>query len=151
MMDYFTLIKKHEGLRLRPYRCTKGKLTIGWGRNIDAKGLPDFAKPYFDKHKRITREMADMILAIDVADAVREAKILFKTFDKLCLPRQAVTVDMLFQMGMKRVSKFKKTIAAVNKGDWQMAYKEMLDSDWYRDDTPERAEEDANIMQRGQW
>lgn len=25
---------RHEGLRLRPYRCTAGKLTIGIGRNL---------------------------------------------------------------------------------------------------------------------
>ncbi len=26
---------RHEGLRLKPYRCTAGKLTIGTGRNLD--------------------------------------------------------------------------------------------------------------------
>ena len=26
---------RHEGLRLKPYRCTAGKLTIGIGRNLD--------------------------------------------------------------------------------------------------------------------
>jgi hypothetical protein len=25
---------RHEGLRLKPYRCTAGKLTIGIGRNL---------------------------------------------------------------------------------------------------------------------
>ncbi len=25
---------RHEGLRLRPYRCPAGKLTIGYGRNL---------------------------------------------------------------------------------------------------------------------
>jgi len=26
---------RHEGLRLKAYRCTTGKLTIGYGRNLD--------------------------------------------------------------------------------------------------------------------
>ncbi len=26
---------RHEGLRLKPYRCPAGKLTIGIGRNLD--------------------------------------------------------------------------------------------------------------------
>ena len=26
---------RHEGLRLKPYRCTAGKLTIGIGRNLE--------------------------------------------------------------------------------------------------------------------
>lgn len=32
-------IKRHEGYRGGPYRDTKGKLTIGYGRNLDAKPL----------------------------------------------------------------------------------------------------------------
>ena len=30
---------KHEGFRLKPYRCTAGKLTIGIGRNLDDRGI----------------------------------------------------------------------------------------------------------------
>jgi len=30
---------RHEGLRLKPYRCTAGKLTIGIGRNLDDCGF----------------------------------------------------------------------------------------------------------------
>ena len=33
------LIKKHEGLRLFPYKCSVGKLTIGYGRNIEDTGI----------------------------------------------------------------------------------------------------------------
>lgn len=30
---------RDEGLRLKPYRCAAGKLTIGVGRNLDDKGI----------------------------------------------------------------------------------------------------------------
>ena len=30
---------RHEGLRLKPYRCTAGRLTIGIGRNLDDRGI----------------------------------------------------------------------------------------------------------------
>ncbi|MDY0127369.1 MAG: hypothetical protein RBR69_04500 [Candidatus Cloacimonadaceae bacterium] len=30
---------RHEGLRLKPYRCTAGKLTIGIGRNLNDCGI----------------------------------------------------------------------------------------------------------------
>lgn len=30
---------RHEGVRLKPYRCTVGKLTIGIGRNLDDCGI----------------------------------------------------------------------------------------------------------------
>jgi len=39
-MNVRDLIKKHEGLRLTPYRCSAGYRTIGWGHNLDAAGEP---------------------------------------------------------------------------------------------------------------
>ncbi len=30
---------RHKGLKLKPYRCTAGKLTIGVGRNLDDCGI----------------------------------------------------------------------------------------------------------------
>jgi len=30
---------RHEGLKLKPYRCTAGKLTIGIGINLDVCGI----------------------------------------------------------------------------------------------------------------
>ena len=32
-------LKKFEGLRLSPYRCPAGKWTIGYGHNLEARGL----------------------------------------------------------------------------------------------------------------
>ncbi|HOE90389.1 MAG TPA: lysozyme, partial [Candidatus Cloacimonadota bacterium] len=31
------MLKKHEGLVLKPYKCSAGKLTIGYGRNLEAR------------------------------------------------------------------------------------------------------------------
>ena len=45
---------------------------------------------------------------------------------------------MVFQMGRPRVSKFKKTLKAINEGDFTTAADEMLDSRW-ADQTFERA------------
>ena len=46
------LIARHEGLRLKPYHCTGGKLTIGYGRNLDDVG--------------ISRAEAEMLRAADI-------------------------------------------------------------------------------------
>ena len=32
---------RHEGLRLTPYRCPAGRLTIGVGRNLEEKGISE--------------------------------------------------------------------------------------------------------------
>ena len=40
-MNLTDRVKMHEGLRLKPYRCTSGKLTIGYGRNIEDNGITE--------------------------------------------------------------------------------------------------------------
>ena len=35
------MIKRHEGLRLKPYKCTAGKTTIGYGRNLTNVGISE--------------------------------------------------------------------------------------------------------------
>jgi len=51
---------------------------------------------------------------------------------------EGVLIEMVFQMGRPRVSKFKKTLKAINEGDFTTAADEMLDSRW-ADQTFERA------------
>ena len=43
---------------------------------------------------------------------------------------QEVIVNMCFNMGAPRLSKFKKFIGGVNAGDWNTAAVEMMDSRW---------------------
>ena len=54
------LIAKHEGLRLKPYKDSVGKLTIGYGRNLDDVG--------------ISQEEAEILFSADVAQARKEAE-----------------------------------------------------------------------------
>lgn len=130
-------IKDDEGLRLRPYRCSKGKLTIGWGFNLDANPIPV--------------EVAELLLKHSLKTADSDARAIFRNFDSLSEARQGVLINMALQLGKSRLSGFKKFIAAVARSDWQAASKEMLDSKWAKEDTPERAERLANIFQRGEW
>ena len=55
-------LKTDEGLRLKPYHCTAGALTIGYGRNLDAVG--------------ITEAEADILLKADIDIAARGAQAL---------------------------------------------------------------------------
>ena len=75
---------RHEGLRLKPYRCTAGKLTIGVGRNLDDNG--------------ITRKEAQSLLANDVNRAEAEVMRIVPQFHALDEVRQAVLIDMLFNV-----------------------------------------------------
>jgi len=68
----------------------------------------------------------------------------------LCVPRQAVLVNMAFQMGIQGVQKFKKTLSLVEMGDYDGAADGMLKSLWAKQ-TPNRAAEMAQQMRSGQW
>ncbi len=128
-------IKRDEGRRLKPYKCTEGYWTIGYGRNLDVNG--------------ITPEEADHIFNNDY-DRARDIATLFPCWTTLNGPRQAVLVNMIFQMGAKGVMKFRLMQKALDERDWSRAAEEMLDSKWHRQ-TPERAERLAIQMRTGKW
>ena len=58
---------------------------------------------------------------------------------------QRVCINMAFNLGRNRLSKFKKMITAVNEGNYQKAADEMIDSKWYRQ-VGRRSEELVEIM-----
>lgn len=117
---YKNLTKDFEGLRLKPYRCSAGKLTIGYGRNIEDIG--------------ISKEEAYMMFESDFNRAMEDAKKLCEAFNinyrHLSESRFYVLTDMMFNLGYDRLSKFKKMLTALSKSDYDSAAKEMLDSKW---------------------
>lgn len=127
--------KRFEGLALFPYKCTAGEWTIGYGHLI--KG-------------GITLAAAEIILDEDLAKAEREARGNFPWFEKLNGPRQAVVVDMIFNIGLTRFYGFKKMRAAIESGDFAKAAEEMLDSKYARQ-VVHRARLNAEIMKTGEW
>ena len=110
-------LTKHEGLRLKPYHCPAGKLTIGIGRNLEDKG--------------ITEKEALMLLENDIQECIQDLKIVFQAFDLLPEPARRVLVDMRFNLGPNRFRHFKKMIQAVNEQNFTQAAAEMKDSRWY--------------------
>lgn len=134
------LIKKDEGCRLNAYKCSEGKWTIGYGHLIGEN----------ETYASITQAKADELFLIDLQRAVKDALTLFPSMYLISEARQAVLISMSFQLGLSRLSKFKKFIAAVTKGDWQTAVHEMFDSLWF-DQTPNRVTRLASMLQRGEW
>lgn len=124
-------IKKHEGLRLKPYRCTAGKLTIGYGRNLEDNG--------------ITEEEAHFLLMNDLKKSWDECCKAFSWISKMDKIRQGVVVELCFNMGLGRLKGFKKMLAACERGDYETASVEMLDSLWARQ-VGQRAKTLADIM-----
>lgn len=106
---------KHEGLRLKPYRCTAGKLTIGYGRNLDDNG--------------ITKAEALTMLRNDIANVKAELERL-GWWRRLDDTRQDVIANMAFNIGLTRLLTFKRMIAAIEDAEYTKAADEMMDSKW---------------------
>lgn len=128
-------IKRHEGVKLKPYKCTAGKLTIGVGRNLEDVGISE-------------RE-AEFLLMNDLQRVIDQARA-YSWYDKLNDPRKAVVLNMIFNMGAGGFSKFKKTHQLIEEGDFAEASIEMLDSRW-SDMVGRRAIELSRQMDTGEW
>ena len=126
--------KRFEGLRLKPYTCPAGKLTIGYGHNLDDNG--------------ITEDIAVRMLDADLMAAENEVRAKFSSYNKLNEARQFVLTDMAFNMGIVKLLTFKKMFAALAKGEYPTAAREMLNSKWAVQ-VGNRAKVLAEIMKSG--
>jgi lysozyme len=137
MIDRQVMIRQlrlHEGERLKPYRCTAGKLTIGVGRNLEDRG--------------ITAAESAMLLANDIAAVERDLQRALPWVTKLDEVRQRVLLDMAFNLGIVGLLNFKRTLAAVQAGQYQQAATMMLDSRW-AGQVGKRAERLSRMMATG--
>ena len=85
----------------------------------------------------------------DLKTATKAANA-YTWFSKLNPARQAVVIDMLYNIGPARFAGFKKMRAAIERGDFETATKEMLDSK-YAKQVVKRAAENARMLKTGEW
>lgn len=127
------LIISHEDKSNFPYVDTKGNVTIGIGYNLTARGLPDaWINEQYDQdvtyfHTQLTHD--------------------FDWYEKLCDERKMVLIDMCF-MGYKTFKEFKLMLAALEKGDYEEASYQIMNSEW-AEQVHGRAKENAEIMRTG--
>ena len=119
-------LKIDEGVKYEIYKDHLGYPTFGIGHLI-TENDPEHGKP---DGTEISEDRVNEIFETDVAKFVSEAKILFQDLDDLPDVAQQVIVNMAFNMGRPRLSKFKNFIAGVYDRDWTRAAEEMMDSRW---------------------
>lgn len=142
------LLTKHEGKRNKPYHCTAGKLTIGVGHNIDAKGLPDDIRAYLDEYGFITDDMIDELLNQDIEDARADALRLYPGLDTFTENRMNALIDFVFNVGFRTARSFLNTNKAINEGRWADAAAGILASR-YESQVGARATEIAKMLKEG--
>jgi lysozyme len=132
-------LKNEEGSVPHAYQDSLGFWTIGVGRLIDER-----------KGGLLYPDEIDYLLKNDIkrkTDGLNDALPWFHLLDEA---RQAVLIQMAFQMGVKGLLAFSTTLSHVRVGRYAEAAVAMLESLWARQ-TPERAARLSKQMETGEW
>jgi lysozyme len=132
--DLKSMIKRHEGLRLKPYKCPAGRLTIGYGRNLEDVGITELEASFL-LQQDLLRTQQDLQHALPEVLAMTEN-------------RYNALADMLFNLGLTRFLQFKKMLEALRMQDYEWAAREMLASTW-AGQVGDRARELARMVREG--
>jgi len=140
---------RHEGLRLKPYRCTAGKLTIGIGRNLNDCGISQseayimLINDIMNCEKQLQAKIPDIYNGLD---EVRKSVLL-----NMCISIPQSRFAPLREpcyLGIGGLLEFNNTLAFIGAGDWERAANGMLASKWAKQ-VGRRAMELSEMMRKG--
>lgn len=136
-------IKAEEGTKLVAYKDSLGIWTIGTGHNLIAHGYSpaNAAKVVW------SQAQADTALREDIQEVVSQLWPWALALDDV---RCAVLVSMAFQLGVPGLAKFKRTLKAIQAGNYNDAALFMAESLWAKQ-TPARAKRAIMMMISGEW
>jgi len=165
-----TLIRLHEVSGSKRFVTVKGKQvdirkvypdpihgwsvpTIGIGFNLnrsEAKSLIEAFGLDYGKvrtgQQALTDDQVNILYRQDVQNAIKDAKSFLPNFNDQPSSVKTIVVDMSFNMGLGRLSTFKKFRKALLSFDFQTASKEMQNSNW-AEQTKTRASRLIQMMQ----
>lgn len=127
-------IKRDEGLRLKPYYDSVGLLSLGYGRNLQAKP--------------ISQAVADLMFIEDYQEAKANVKKALPWITILSPNRQSALIQMSFNLGINGLLGFKNMIRLMQAGDFRLAAEAGLDSKWAQQ-VPSRAKRIMGLVEKG--
>ena len=140
MSNIIEMLRKHEGVETHAYNCTANKTTIGVGRNIEAgSGMG------------LSMDEINYLLANDLQRVEAELLQSFEWYDDLNDARKDAIMDMCFNMGLPRLRKFKRALAAMSANFYEIAAVEFLDSLWARQVGHKRSTTISEMIRTGEY
>ena len=126
------LIKEGEGYYPNEYYCPAGKLTQGYGRNLEVHPLTLEEKDKLNPDGSVSESIATQWALKELNQCENQLKdnAIYQTLSDV---RKAIILDMAFNIGVKGILNFKKMWAAHAKQDFITAAAEMKNSKWYTD------------------
>tara|TARA_R100000005_G_C4981697_1_gene191288 strand:- start:763 stop:1191 length:429 start_codon:yes stop_codon:yes gene_type:complete len=129
-------VKLHEGFRDVVYKDSLGKRTIGYGHLC--------VEDHWEDDKKYEKEYLEEIFNKDFDNAHHNALTLIENRPINDVAKEVI-IEMVFQLGIGGVSKFKNMWKALDNEDYGEASFQMLDSLWAKQ-TPARAGKLAGKM-----
>ncbi len=134
-MDILEQLKRDEGLRLKPYVDTVGKITVGYGTNI-SDGIDQGEAEYLLSN-RLNAKKLELVQALPWVADLDEA-------------RRGALVNMAYNMGVPGLLGFHNTLSLIKAGQYEAAAHEMMLSLWARQ-VGARATRLAQQIFTGKW
>lgn len=141
-------LTRHESRKLFPYldccgkpwrECTcakKGNLTIGVGRNLDAKG--------------ISLEESDIFLTDDIDEVITGLTASYPWFVDLNGPIQGAFINIGFNLGLERLATFSTFLNLMATKDFSEAATDLETTLWYRQ-VGQRGRDLVQQLRTGVW
>ena len=130
-------IRLHEGYRNKIYKDQLGFETIGYGHLVRKKDN-------FKKNATYKKKLLEELFKKDLKKAIDDFKTNYQE-KKLKQNTQEVIIEMIFQMGIFNVLKFKNFNKYIKKNLKFIAALEMIKSKWYKQ-TPNRVNDLIKIL-----
>lgn len=130
-------IRDFEGCEYKAYNDSLGYRTVGIGYLLDSPDAVDLIERIGLDFKAVYRgdvtlsdEHCDTLLEQKLGVAIADIKALVSNFDEHPHDVQNVLVDMAYNLGRPKLSRFVKTLAAFEAQDYCTAATEMANSIW---------------------
>jgi lysozyme len=138
------VLKIHEGFRPKAYRCSSGQLTVGYG-TVAKKA-----------NTTVTEAQATQLLIRQLNKDWDLLTNKFEWFQDLDPNRQMALLNLSYNMGFDKLLKFKKMLTSLEKGDYQQASVQLLQSSSkgkskYYQQVGVRAEHVSKAIASGTW
>lgn len=118
---------RHEGYVTEIYLCSENYPTFGIGHMVTENDM----EHTWPVGTPVTDERILQVFHDDCKVAIADAELLVNNLSDHPDFVSRVLVNMAFNIGRPRLSKFKKMLAAIEAKDYNLAAEEMMDSKWY--------------------
>lgn len=149
--------KLEEGYREKAYTDTVGKVTVGYGFNMQdrssraawkAAGIPENFDDVLRGRETISKASAEKLHDVKQDEAVEFVRQSVPGFDQLDPARQEVLLDLGYQLGPNRFQDFKPTTDLIARGEFDKAARR-LENAKIAQQAPNRVARNAYMLRTG--